>query len=99
MFYLTLGYFLRTPDNSNLFSISLEGSSYPGSTVQDIFQCRVNSNLPQTGNCDLYGQRSLATFPHGLLDLTKTSTPADRKGCIFTCVCHYKYLGGHRVDV
>ena len=26
-FYLTLGYFLRTPGNSNLFSISLEGSS------------------------------------------------------------------------
>ena len=28
VFYLTLGYFLRTPDNSNLFSISLQGSSY-----------------------------------------------------------------------
>ena len=27
-FYLTLGYFLRTPDNSNFFPISLEGSSY-----------------------------------------------------------------------
>ena len=59
MFYLTLGYFLRTPDNSNLFSISLEGSSYSESTVQDIFKRRVNSNPPQTGNCDLYGQRSL----------------------------------------
>ena len=32
-FYLTLGYFLRTPDNSNLFSISLESSSYRESTV------------------------------------------------------------------
>ena len=32
-FYLTLGYFLRTPDTSNLFSISLEGSSYWESTV------------------------------------------------------------------
>ena len=32
-FYLTLGYFLRTPDNSNPFSISLEGSSYWESTV------------------------------------------------------------------
>ena len=32
-FYLTLGYFLRTPVNSNLFSISLEGSSYRESTV------------------------------------------------------------------
>ena len=32
-FYLTLGYFLRTPDNSNLFSIFLEGSSYRESTV------------------------------------------------------------------
>ena len=34
VFYPTLGYFLRTPDNSNLFSISLEGSSYRESTVQ-----------------------------------------------------------------
>ena len=25
---------------------------------------------------------------HNLLDLTKTSTPADGKGCIFTCVCN-----------
>ena len=33
-FCLTLGYFLRTPDNSNLFSISLEGSSYRESTVR-----------------------------------------------------------------
>ena len=33
VFYLTLGYFLRTPDNWNLFSISLEGSSYRDSTV------------------------------------------------------------------
>ena len=33
VFYLTLGYFLRPPDNSNLFSISLEGSSYRESTV------------------------------------------------------------------
>ena len=33
VFYPTLGYFLRTPDNSNLFSISLEGSSYQESTV------------------------------------------------------------------
>ena len=33
VFYLTLGYFLRTPDNSNLFSISLEGSRYRKSTV------------------------------------------------------------------
>ena len=32
-FYLTLGYFLRTPDNSNPFSISLEGSSFWESTV------------------------------------------------------------------
>ena len=32
VFYVTLGYFLRTPDNSNLFSISLEGSSYLEST-------------------------------------------------------------------
>ena len=31
----TLGYFLRTPDNSNLFSISLEGSSYRESTVDN----------------------------------------------------------------
>ena len=29
----TLRYFLRTPDKSNLFSISLEGSSYRESTV------------------------------------------------------------------
>ena len=29
----TLGYFLRTLDNSNLFSISLEGSSYRESIV------------------------------------------------------------------
>ena len=28
VFYLTLGYFLRTPDNSNFFPITLEGSSY-----------------------------------------------------------------------
>ena len=28
-----IGYFLRTPDNSNLFSISLEDSSYRESTV------------------------------------------------------------------
>ena len=33
VFYVTLGYFLRTPDNSNLFSISVEGSSYRKSTV------------------------------------------------------------------
>ena len=33
VFYLTLGYFLRTPDNSSLFSISLERSSYRESTV------------------------------------------------------------------
>ena len=32
VFYVTLGYFLRTPDNSNLFSISLEGSSHLEST-------------------------------------------------------------------
>ena len=32
-FYLNLGYFPRTPDNSNLFSISLEGFSYRESTV------------------------------------------------------------------
>ena len=37
VFYLTLGYFLRTPDNSNLFSISLEGSSYGESTVVTLF--------------------------------------------------------------
>ena len=30
----TLGYFLRPPDNSNLFSISLDGSSYRESTVR-----------------------------------------------------------------
>ena len=36
VFYLTLGYFLRTPDNLNLFSISLEGSSYRESTVHTI---------------------------------------------------------------
>ena len=34
-FYLTLGYFLRTPVNSNLFSISLEGSSYRESTLHE----------------------------------------------------------------
>ena len=33
VFYFTLGYVLRTPDNSNLFSISLEGLSYRESTV------------------------------------------------------------------
>ena len=33
VFHLSLGYFLRTPDNSNLFSISLEGSSYRESNV------------------------------------------------------------------
>ena len=36
VFYLTVGYFLRTPDNLNLFSISLEGSSYRESTVLQI---------------------------------------------------------------
>ena len=36
VFYLTLGYFLRTPDNSNLVSISLEGSSYRESTVAEL---------------------------------------------------------------
>ena len=36
VFYLTLDYFLRTPDNSNLFSISLEGSSYRELTVSHI---------------------------------------------------------------
>ena len=35
VFYFTFGYFLRTPDNSNLFSISLEGSSYRESTEVD----------------------------------------------------------------
>ena len=36
VFYLTLGYFLGTPDNSNLVSISLEGSSYRESTVAEL---------------------------------------------------------------
>ena len=31
--YLTLAYFLRTPDNSNLVPTSLEGSSFRESTV------------------------------------------------------------------
>ena len=31
--YLTLGQFLRTPDNSHLFSISLKGSSYRASRL------------------------------------------------------------------
>ena len=36
VFYLTLGYILRTPDNLNLVSISLEGSSYRESTVAEL---------------------------------------------------------------
>ena len=32
-YFLISGYLLRTPDNSNSFSISLEGSSYRDSTV------------------------------------------------------------------
>ena len=32
-YFLISGYLLRTPDNSNFFSISLEGSSYRESTV------------------------------------------------------------------
>ena len=31
--YLALDYYLQTPDNSNLFSISLEGSSYRASRL------------------------------------------------------------------
>ena len=39
-FFLIPGYFLRAPDNSHLFSVSLEGSSYRES-VESILQAAI----------------------------------------------------------
>ena len=52
-FYLTLGYCLRTPDNSNLFSISFDGSSYRESTVFAVnrpLNCKLQNFEPSTRN-------------------------------------------------
>ena len=62
--------------------------------IQDIFQHRLNSNLPQAGNCDLYGWRSLPqlipkvypswawSFLFETLSTCRSSAPSSR--------CHMK---------
>ena len=37
------------------FLHSQDGLSSIDTYIQDVFQHRLNSNLPQAGNCDLYG--------------------------------------------
>ena len=48
-FFLTSGYLLQAPNNLTFFSISLEGSSYLGSTVQS--KGKKKTNYPSAHSC------------------------------------------------